>query len=113
MYLVIICEGFHRTGASSSSENGERATTLKYAWRSGTNFASIEVEWDRRDDLIKTGGISLPRANGNLIVIRRDPHGELHAHQFPSLPDGVSHADVLSAVQRQIPKDANIPELRF
>ena len=97
--------------AAEEYEDAEYTCTSTNIWKTPTNLWTTSLTWDRRTDVVSSGGRDFPRSNGNVFVFTRDASGQAVCRQLPTLGPAAGCQETISHIRRYLPEDRFVEAL--
>jgi hypothetical protein len=110
--LLYILTGF--PNASLSSSGGEDAhfiSTRSCTWSTPTNSITASLSWDRRTDVVSSGGRDYRRSKGDVFVFTQDASGRIVCRQLPTLGPTADCSAAVRHIRRYLAEDRFVASL--
>ena len=110
--LILMPEGVP-SGYSGGSYSWEcvRATET-FVWEQGPDSPRLELRYDGATKSLTVGGQTWSTASANTFLIRLDARWQPTVRSLPLLMKGLSGPDILKMIQKALPADEGIRQLR-
>ena len=110
--LLYILTGFPQASLSSSDgANADFISTRSCTWSTATNSITASLSWDRRTDVVSSGGRDYRRSKGDVFVFIQDASGRIVCRQLPTLGPTADCPAVVRHIRHYLAEDRFVASL--